>query len=276
VVCADVPWPLRDPGQVTDAVLGAVTERTRLVLLSHVTSPTGVVFPVEQIVRELNARGVDTLVDGAHGPGMVPMDLRALDAPYYAGNCHKWMCAPKGAGFVSIRKDRRHLIRPLTISHGANSPRTNRPRLRLEFDYSGTADLSPYLVLPDLIRFMDGLVPGGWPEILFRNRELAIRGRAILCREWNAHPPAPESMIASLAAVPIRERTEAEAAMPTRYHDALQDRLVSHWHIQAPVVVFPHGGRERMVRIAAQLYNSLEQVEYLARAIKEELRMSRG
>jgi isopenicillin-N epimerase len=271
VVKAEVPWPLRDAGQVTQAVLAAVTERTRLVLLSHVTSPTGVVFPVEEIVRALNARGVDTLVDGAHAPGMVPLDLKAIDAAYYTGNCHKWMCAPKGAAFLSIRKDRRHLMRPLTISHGANSVRTDRSRLRLEFDYTGTRDVSGFLVLPELIKYMDGLVPGGWPGILFHNRELAIKGRTLLCREWGVPAPAPESMIASLAAVPITERTAQEAARPTRYHDSLQDRLIANWRVQAPVVVFPSGGYKRMIRIAAQLYNSIEQVEYLSRAVKAEI-----
>ena len=271
VVSADVSWPLKRAEQVVQAVLGAVTARTRLVLISHVTSPTGVVFPVAEIVRELNVRGIDALVDGAHAPGMVPLDLDGLDAAYYAGNCHKWMCAPKGTAFVWIRKDRRDRVRPLTISHGANSTRTDRSRLRLEFDYTGTADVSGFVVLPQSIRFMESMVSGGWAEIMRRNRELALRGREVLCRELGATMPAPESMIASLASVAIADRTAAEAAMPTKYHDALQDRLIERWGIQAPIVVHPRGSNRRMVRIAMQVYNTVEQVEYLARALREEL-----
>lgn len=271
VVEVDVPWPVRGDQDVTAAILSGVTSRTRLVLLSHVTSATGLVFPVADIVRELNARGVESLVDGAHSPGMVPVDIDALNATYYAGNCHKWMCAPKGTGFLWVRRDRRADMRPLIISHGANSKRTDRPRFRLEFDYCGTEDVTGFLLLPELIAYMDGLVPGGWPEILFRNRELAIRGREVLCRQLGAMPPAPEHMIASLAAVPIADRTEAQAAVPTRYHDALQDRLIQKWGIQVPINVFPLGSNCRAVRIAAQLYNTMEQVEYLARALRDEL-----
>lgn len=271
VVVADVPWPLRGDDQVVSAILAGVTPRTRLVLLSHITSPTGVVFPVARIVQELAARGVDTLVDGAHAPGMVPLDISEIGAAYYTGNCHKWLCAPRGAAFLHVREDRRHLIRPLTISHGANSPRTDRTRFRLEFDWTGTADVSPFLVLPDLIEYMDRLMPGGWPEILFHNRELALKGRVLLCRELDAEPPCPDSMIASLAAVPIADRTPEAAARPTRYHDALQDRLIASWGIQAPIVVFPRDTHRRMVRIAAQVYNTIEQVEYLAQALREEI-----
>ncbi len=271
VVVAEVPWPLGGDDDVVGAILARVTPRTRLVLLSHVTSPTGVVFPVARIVKELAARGVDAIIDGAHAPGMVPLDVSSIGAAYYTGNCHKWMCAPSGAAFLCVRADRRDRIRPLTISHGANSLRTDRARFRLEFDWTGTADVSSYLVLPDLIEYMDRLMPGGWPAILFHNRELALKGRAFLCRELGAEAPCPDSMIASLAAVPIADRTPQEAVMPTRYHDALQDRLIANWGIQAPIVVFPAGTQRRMVRISAANYNSIEQIEYLARALREEV-----
>lgn len=271
VVRAHVPWPLEDPEQVVRAIVGAVTERTRLALVSHVTSPTGVVFPVERIVRELHERGVDTIVDGAHAPGMVRLDLDALGAAYYTGNCHKWMCAPKGTAFLWVRPDRRDVIRPLVISHGANSKRTDRPRFRLEFDYCGTADVSGFVILPELIRFMAGLVGGGWPEIMRRNRELAIRSRDVLCREMGSRAPAPDSMLGSLAAVWIADRRPERASIATRYHDELQDRLIANWGIQAPIVPFPAETPRRMVRASAQLYNTVGQVEYLARALNVEV-----
>src|SRR5437763_9925802 len=139
VVVAAVPWPIAGPSQVVDAVLGAVTARTRLALLDHVTSPTGIIFPVEEIVGRLQERGIDSLIDGAHAPGMMPLDLRGIGAAYFTGNCHKWLCAPTGAEFLYVRRHRPQRIRPLTMSRGANAARTQRSRSRPDVDWTGGA-----------------------------------------------------------------------------------------------------------------------------------------
>ncbi|MDI1478224.1 aminotransferase class V-fold PLP-dependent enzyme [Polyangium sp. y55x31] len=268
VVVAAVPFPLESPDDVVRAVLDCTGPRTRLALVDHVTSQTGLVFPVERLVPELARRGIDTLVDGAHAPGMVPLDLRALGAAYYTGNCHKWMCAPKGAAFLHVRPDKQAQIRPLSISHGANSPRTDLSRFRLEFDWTGTHDPTPYLVLPEAIRFLDSLLPGGAPALAEHNRRTALAARERLCEALGTPPPAPASMIGSLAAVRLPD-AGGDPLAPPLFLDPLQEALFSRHGIEVPVIPFPPP-RGRVLRISAQIYNDPEEYTRLVDALRAE------
>ena len=134
---------------------------------------------------------MQTLVDGAHAPGMVPLALETLGAAAYTGNCHKWLCAPKGAAFLWIREDWRERVRPLVVSHGRNSPRTDRSRFRLEFDWTGTVDPTGWLCIPEAIRFLGSLLPGGWPALMAHNRATALAERARLAERAGHSPPLP-------------------------------------------------------------------------------------
>jgi isopenicillin-N epimerase len=269
VVVAQVPFPIRGPEEVTEAVLAAVTPRTRLALIDHVTSPTGIIFPVEVLVPRLQAAGIDVLVDGAHAPGMLPLDLRALGAAYYTGNCHKWLCSPKGAGFLQVRRDRQSLIRPLTISHGANSLRTDRPRFRLEFDWVGTKDDSAVLCVPAAMDFVGGLLPGGWPQVRARNASLAWRARELLCEALGVDPPCPQSMLGSLATVPLPEGALDTPTSPLE-SDPLQQLLRERHRIEVPIFAFPAPPR-RWIRVSPHLHNSEAQYRFLTDALREAL-----
>lgn len=268
VVTAKIPFPVQSNREVLDAVLSQATERTRLCLLDHVTSPTGLVLPVAEVVAELRERGIDTLVDGAHAVGMLPLALDQLGAAYYTGNCHKWLCTPKGSALLHVRADRQAEIRPLAISHGANSSRTDRSRFRLEFDFTGTSDPTPFLCIPEALRFLDGLLPGGIPALQAHNHDLACRGREILCRALGTTPPAPPSMLGSLASV-LLPASAATGAEPLQL-DALQVALFERHHIEVPVMRWPSPAL-RLLRISPQIYNSLEQYEWLAQAVTTEL-----
>jgi isopenicillin-N epimerase len=263
---AQVPFPISAPEDVVAALLDEVGPRTRLALVDHVTSPTGLVFPIDRIVSELAARGVDTLVDGAHAPGMVPLDLRALGAAYYTGNLHKWTCAPKGAGFLHVRRDKQSEIRPLSISHGANNPREDRSRFRLEFDWTGTTDPTAFLAVPVAIRFLSSLLPGGLPALAAHNRQMALAGRDLLCKALGSPPPAPDVMIGSLAAVSLPDSTGGRPGGPI-FLDPLQDELFSSRGIEVPIVPYPAPPR-RLVRISAQIYNDPADYAALAAALE--------
>ncbi len=267
VVVAEVPFPIDSPQQVVEAVLERVSAKTRLALLDHVVSQTGLIFPIAQLVQALTQRGVETLVDGAHVPGMLPLNLHAIGATYYTGNCHKWLCAPKGAAFLYVQRDRQVAIRPLTISHGANALHRDRTRFRLEFDWMGTDDPTPYLCIPDAIRFMGALLPGGWDELMATNHALAIAARSLLCQTLNLAPPCPDAMLGALAVI----------SLPEGKPQQLQDALLERYNIEVPIVPYPTAS-SRQVRISAQIYNHLAQYKDLATAIatllEEEATMS--
>ena len=269
VVRVSIPLPIRHPEQVVEAILGGVSPRTRLALISHVTSPSGLVFPIESIVRELARLGVDTLVDAAHAPGMVHVDVTALGAAYWTGNGHKWLCGPKGAGMLHVREDRRAGLLPLVTSHGRNDPRPDRPILWREFDWQGTGNPTPFLALPEAIRVVGGLAPGGWPAHMAANRALVIEGRTLLNEALGVEPIAPESMVGSMAAVALPLPLDEGAA------ETLTTSLAEEDRIEVPIGPFPvRAAREpdappthALLRLSAQRYNELADYERLAEVL---------
>lgn len=263
VVVVDIPFPIANEDEVVERVVARVTDRTRLFLIDHVTSQTALILPVKKLVEALRGRGVDTLVDGAHAAGFLPLDLRQINAAYYTGNLHKWVCAPKGAAFLSVASNRRATIRPVSISHGANATRTDRSRFLIEFDWTGTFDPTPWLCVPDAIEFIEATA--GWAETMRRNRELALLARDLLCDALRIDKPAPDDMLGAMAAVPLPDGTSTSA--PALYGDPLQDRLLFEHNIEVPIVPWPHPPK-RLLRISAQLYNEVGEYEKLAAALK--------
>jgi isopenicillin-N epimerase len=265
VVAVDVPFPIDSPDTVVARVMERVTERTRLLLIDHVTSQTALIFPIERIVAELSASGIDTLVDGAHAPGMLPLDLTALGAAYYTANLHKWVCAPKGAAFLYVRRNRRASIRPAVISHGANATRKDRSRFLLEFDWIGTMDPTPWLCVGDTLRYLPTLVDDGWPEIMRRNHELALHARDLLCARLGIPHPAPDHMLGSMAAFPLPPGTALDNSA-LYGGEPLQDALFERYSIEVPIMPWPHPPK-RTLRVSAQLYNTIDDYQRLADAL---------
>jgi isopenicillin-N epimerase len=279
-------FPIASPEAALSTIHNAITPRTKLALLSHVTSPTALILPIRQLVPDLERRGIACIVDGAHAPGFVDersggLDLAVLGASFYTANCHKWICSPKGSAFLHVRRDRQAGFRPLALSNNAESPKPGRSQFLTEFDYLGTTDPTAVLCIPDAIDTLASLAAGGWPSVIATNRRLALDARNVLCRELGLTPPAPEAMLGSMATLELPPPRSAEhahrlAARPTRYADALQDALLDRHRLQLPVWAIPAEltpGRptRRLFRISAQLYNTIDEYERLAHAMREEL-----
>ena len=279
VVVVSISLPIESPEQVVDAILTAVTPRTRLAMIDHVTSPTAVVFPIERIVAALNERGVDTLVDGAHAPGMVPLDIGRLGAAYYGGNLHKWTCVPKGAGFLYVRPDRQAAIQPPVISHAYNTPRRGYSRFQDAFDWTGTDDPTPWLCVAEALRFLEGLVDSeapcagecaGLQGLMRRNRELTLWARRMLCRQLGLQPVCPEEMLGAMAAMRLPDDVDPANALDTTTAITAVHRwyteLYGRHGIQVPIYHWPCPPH-KLLRISVQAYNAPSQYERLAEAV---------
>jgi isopenicillin-N epimerase len=272
IVAARIPFPSPSPDDALDAILAAVTPRTRLALVSHVTSPTALVLPIERIVAALTGRGIDTLVDAAHAPGMVEVDVDALGAAYWTGNGHKWLCGPKGSAVLWVREDRRAAVDPLVVSHGWNDERVargERRAFRARFDWVGTGDPTPWLGLADAIGLVASLEPGGWPAIREANRRLVVEGAGIIGEALGSGLPAPDGMIGAMASLAVPWlRTDAEA-------EALHVALRADG-IEVPVLGWPvaaarepgEGPAAVLLRLSAQRYNEPADYERLAAALR--------
>ena len=275
IVVAQIPFPLQSEDEILEAILGALSPHTRLAMIDHVTSNTAVIFPIERIVRELQKRGVDVLVDGAHAAGMVPLQLSQIGAAYYTGNLHKWTCAPKGAAYLFVREDKRDSVHPLTVSHGENRHRAGRSAFHDRFDWPGTLDPSAWLCAGSAVRWCSTLLPGGIQEWMARNHALAIEARQLLCEALRVDAPCPESMIGSMATIPLPSALQHEP--PSRPDlrrfqgwlsaDRLQAWLAGEHRIEVPIVRWGPDGR-RWLRISAQVYNARPQFEHLAEVLQ--------
>ena len=265
LITAAIPFPLDDEDELVEAILRKVSRRTRLAMIDHVTSNTALVTPVARLIKELEARGVDTLVDGAHAPGMLPLDLHKLAPAYYTGNLHKWVCAPKGAGFLWAREDKQKELQPAVISHGNNTVRPGYSAFQDRFDWAGTEDPTAWFCSGAAIDWMGRLLPGGWREVRERNHALAVRARTLLCRQLDVEPPCSENLLGSMATIPLPQRFQHRPK--SGKIDPEQLRLYERFKVEVPFVRLPSSD-VRYFRISAQIYNTPAEYEYLGQGLE--------
>ena len=254
VVEAPMPLPLGDCGAIATAISSRCGPRTRLAILDHVTSPTAVVCPIRDLTSLCRASGAAVLIDGAHAPGMLALDIPSIGADWYVGNCHKWLMAPKGSGFLWTSPARQSDTHPLVISHGYGQGFT------AEFDWTGTRDPSAWLAVPAAIDFHKRL---GGPALQARNTALARQAANLLLQRWRSERATSDALTGSMAAV----RLPAKGA-PTA-HRALELRrsLFDQHRIEVAIHLF---GGALWARISAQAYNELRDYERLAQVFARE------
>jgi isopenicillin-N epimerase len=239
VVEAAVPFPLADEAQVVAAVHARLGPKTRLAIFDHITSPTAIIFPVRELIELCRAAGVPVLIDGAHAPGMLSLDVPALGADWYTGNCHKWLMAPKGSAFLWVAPERQAETHPLVISHGSGQGFT------AEFDWVGTRDPSAWLSVPAAIDFHERL---GGARLRERNAALAREQATLLAKTWRTERGAPDALTGSMAAVrlPLREPATPERAWE------LRRKLFDEHRLEVPVTALAGA---LWARISAHAYN---------------------
>jgi isopenicillin-N epimerase len=261
---ADIPFPVNNDDEILQSIAEELNSNIKLALIDHITSATGMIFPIKKIIDLLHAHDVLVIVDGAHAPGMVPLNIKELDADFYVGNCHKWMCAPKGSAFIYVKKEFQESIKPMVISHfndidiGGNSHWSN------QFMWDGTHDFSQYICVGDTIDFMNSLHPEGWNGIMQHNHKLAWEGANLIAERLNIELPLEEKFVGSMVNIPM---PEGEEGFP-KFNETppLKKVLFEKCKIEVPIFFFPAAPKQ-WLRISAQLYNSMEQYEYLAECL---------
>lgn len=254
LVEAQVPFPLSGPEALMAAVESAWTDEVRMAVFDHISSATGLVYPVADLVALCRERGALSLVDGAHVPGHVPVELSALGADFWVGNLHKWLFAPKGCAVLRVAPEHRERVHPLVISHGYRSG------LAAEFDWIGTRDITAWLSAPASVEFLESLGTDGVREWNF---DLRRRGSELIRDEWGTEAPVPDGMLAAMATLDPPFHIPGDISAARAVEDALMDRH----KIAVPVVPF---GDRSWIRISTQIFNDLDDYQRLARAIGRE------
>lgn len=247
VATVKLPYPGTTPQAVVAAITAALTPRTRMLIVDHIVAGSALILPVAEITAVCRARGVATLIDGAHAPGMLDLDLPALGADFYVGNLHKWAMAPRSCAILWVAPERQAALKPTVISWGYQLG------MSAEFDLPGTRDPGPFLAAPEGIAFMREL---GLDAMRRHNNDLAWHAAKSFTERWGTAIPADESMYGSMVTIPLPERFGTDSRAATRLKDAL---LYDH-AIEAQL--FAIEGRLH-VRLAAQVYNEAADFEKL-------------
>jgi len=256
-----VPLPVTTTEDFIERVWAGVTPRTRVLFLSHITSPTALTFPIAELCRRARDAGIISIIDGAHTVGQIPLDMQAIGADFYASNAHKWLCAPKGSAFLYARPEMQHLVEPLVVSWGYESERPSASRFVDEQEWTGTRDIAAYLTVPEAIKFC---AEHHWDDVRMRCHALVQYARERITGLTGLPPISPDStdwymQMVTVPLPPIDTTKDAFGRV------LLQARLMDEFKIEVPIFVW---NGKPYIRVSIQAYNTQEDVERLVEALE--------
>jgi isopenicillin-N epimerase len=259
IVKQTMPMPVTTAEEFVEVFWAGVTPRTRIISLSHITSPTALIFPIEEICRRAREAGILTVIDGAHAPGQINIDLEAIGADFYTGNCHKWMCAPKGAGFLYTRPEYQAILEPAIVSHGWGNPDSTYIGIH---QYQGTRDLAAFLSVPAAIEFQRAY---NWDQVRLQCHAIASDVRGRLSDMTGLEPLSPDSpeWFMQMVSIPLP---------PCDDPAEVSRRLREEYNIEIPFGNWSDQNFTR-VRVSIQAYNTLEDTKRLVDALTDLLHL---
>jgi len=252
---AKIPFPINSKEEFLDIFFSYVSDKTRVIFISHITSMTALKFPVEEIIKYSKDKNIITIIDGAHAPGHIPLDLIKLDADIYTGACHKWMCTPKGISFLYVKKELQECIHPIVISWGWESDNPGISNFLDWHEWQGTRDMSAFLTVPAAIDFLEKY---NWEKISQTCRKIVIETRNSFLEYLDIKKPCPNSWLGQMASIPI----------PVENFETFKHILLKKYKIQVPIFKWQN---QTILRYSIQGYNSSSDAEKLIYAVKDYL-----
>lgn len=257
------PVSLVSKNDFINSFWSGVTSRTRIVFLSHITSPTAIIFPIQEIIKRAREAGIITIIDGAHVPGQLSLNLDSLGVDFYGGNLHKWLCAPKGAGFLYARPEMQHLLKPLVVSWGYESETPSGSNFVDQHEWWGTRDVSAFLSVPAAIEFQ---AKHDWDKVRLACHELAQDAQTRICKLTGLEPlssvesDSGQAWFAQMVTAPLPEDTDIVS---------LKKRLYDEYKIEVPLIDW---NSHKLIRVSIQGYNTKKDVDYLLFALSRLLK----
>jgi isopenicillin-N epimerase len=253
-----IPLPVTNHADLVEEFWSGITSRTKVIFISHITSPTALIFPVQEICQRARQSGILSIVDGAHSPGHIPLDLGSIGADIYTGACHKWLCAPKGAAFLYAHSDTQPILDPLVVSWGYESEKPGPSQFIDYHEWQGTRDLASFLSVPSAIHFQN---EHSWNLVQQRCHDLASQARDEINSITGLQAISPDTpeWFGQMVTVRLPMSTDA---------DILKERLYNEYHLE----VLAHNWQDKpFMRISFQAYNQQSDSEVLLRALNEVL-----